>query len=168
MRTMPVPIIAAVNGVAAGAGMGFALAADIILAGRSATFIQSFSKLGLIPDSGSSYFLPRLVGQARARALTFLAEPLPAEKAEAWGLIWKCVDDDALVGEARDLAAQLASAPTFGIGLTKQLLEASENNELNAQLDLERDLQYQAGHSVDYIEGVLAFQEKRTPRYSGK
>lgn len=168
MRALPVPIVAAVNGVAAGAGMGFALAADIVIAGQSAQFIQSFSKLGLVPDSGSSYFLPRLVGPARARALTMLATPVAAAQAAAWGMIWSCVDDADLMTEAKALTKQLASAPTRGLGLTKKLLDASADHSLTEQLALERDLQYQAGQSPDYIEGVLAFQQKRKPTFSGR
>lgn len=168
MRAMSLPIVMAINGVAAGAGMGFALAGDILIAGRSASFLQAFIRLGLVPDAGNTYFLPRLVGMAKARAMAMLGEPIPAELAEAWGLIWKVVDDDALMDEARALAARLAAGPTRGYGLTKQVFEASLDNSLSAQLDLERDLQYQAGHTEDYLEGVTAFLEKRKPAYRGE
>jgi len=168
LRKLPMPVIAAVNGVAAGAGMSLALAADIVLAARSATFVQAFAKLGLVPDAGSSYWLPRLVGPARAMALAMLAEPLPAEKAEAWGLVWKCVDDDKLAEEARTLARHLASQPTRGLALLKRAMNASFDNTLDAQLDLERDLQRIAGWGEDYREGVAAFLEKRPPSFSGR
>ncbi|EIM24872.1 2-(1,2-epoxy-1,2-dihydrophenyl)acetyl-CoA isomerase PaaG [Microvirga lotononidis] len=168
LRALQVPVICAVNGVAAGAGANIALACDIVLAGRSAKFIQAFSKLGLVPDSGGTWFLPRLIGPARARALAFLAEPVPAEQAEAWGMIWKAVDDAALMDEAQRLAAHFAAQPTVGLGLIKQALDASETNDLDRQLDLERDLQGQAGRTPDYIEGVTAFFEKRQPRFTGR
>src|SRR5512135_2009475 len=147
LRGLPFPVVAAVNGVAAGAGCNIALACDIVLAARSASFIQSFARVGLVPDSGGTWFLPRLVGAARARGLALLAEPLPAEKAEAWGLIWKAVDDDKLMPEAERLAQHFATAPTFGLAQIKHALDAAETNDLDAQLDLERDLQRQAGAS---------------------
>ena len=162
------PIIAAVNGVAAGAGANIALACDIVLAARGASFIQAFAKIGLVPDSGGTWILPRLVGAARARGLALLAEPLPAEKAEAWGLIWKAVDDDKLMAEAEKLAVHFAMAPTFGLAQIKRALDAAETNGLDAQLDLERDLQRQAGASPDYAEGVKAFMDKRAPNFSGR
>lgn len=168
LRELRVPIIAAVNGVAAGAGMGLALAADIVLAARSASFFQAFVKIGLVPDAGSSYILPRLIGLSRARAMAMLGETITAEQAEAWGMIWKCVDDGALMDEARALAARMATMPTAALGLIKQEFNASLHNDLAAQLDLERDLQYQAGHTDDYIEGVTAFLDKRKPVFKGK
>jgi 2-(1,2-epoxy-1,2-dihydrophenyl)acetyl-CoA isomerase len=168
LRSFPMPIVCAVNGVAAGAGANIALACDIVLAARSAKFIQAFAKIGLLPDSGGTWFLPRLVGLARARGLALLAEPLPAEKAEAWGLIWKAVDDESLMIEAEKLAAHLATQPTIGLALTKQALDASWGNTLDRQLDLERDLQGEAGRTPDYAEGVSAFFAKRAPSFTGR
>jgi 2-(1,2-epoxy-1,2-dihydrophenyl)acetyl-CoA isomerase len=168
LRALQMPVICAVNGVAAGAGANIALACDIVLAARSAKFIQAFAKLGLVPDSGGTWFLPRLVGPARARALALLAEPIPAEQAEAWGMIWKAVDDASLMDEAHRLAAHVSMQPTIGLGLIKQALDASETNDLDAQLDLERDLQGQAGRTPDYMEGVKAFFEKRQPKFTGR
>jgi len=168
LRALPFPVIAAVNGVAAGAGCNVALACDIVLAARSASFTQSFARIGLIPDSGGTWLLPRLVGEARARALALLAEPLPAEKAEQWGLVWKCVDDAALAGEARKLCEHFAAAPTQGLALIKRALDASAGNSFDAQLDLERDLQREANMTPDYAEGVRAFMEKRKPNFSGR
>jgi 2-(1,2-epoxy-1,2-dihydrophenyl)acetyl-CoA isomerase len=168
LRSIRMPIVCAVNGVAAGAGANIALACDIVLAARSAKFIQAFAKIGLLPDSGGTWFLPRLVGSARARGLALLAEPLPAEKAEAWGLIWKAVDDESLMIEAEKLAAHLATQPTMGLALTKQALDASWGNTLDRQLDLERDLQGEAGRTPDYAEGVSAFFAKRAPSFTGR
>ena len=168
LRALPKPIVCAVNGVAAGAGANIALACDVVLAARTACFVQAFSRIGLIPDSGGTYFLPRLVGMARAMGLALLAESIDAEQAQAWGLIWKAVDDARLAEEARALARRLADGPTQGYGLRKQALYASSGNSLDAQLDLERDLQRQAGLSSDYREGVSAFKEKREPRFVGK
>jgi 2-(1,2-epoxy-1,2-dihydrophenyl)acetyl-CoA isomerase len=168
LRALPFPVVAAVNGIAAGAGCNVALACDIVLAGRSATFAQVFARIGLIPDAGGTWILPRLVGQARARGLALLAEPLSAEKAESWGLIWKTVDDNALMPEAEALCAHFATAPTHGLGLIKQALDASEDNDLATQLDLERKLQRQAGSHDDYKEGVRAFLGKRKPTFTGK
>jgi 2-(1,2-epoxy-1,2-dihydrophenyl)acetyl-CoA isomerase len=168
LRALPKPIICAVNGAAAGAGANIALACDIVLAARSAKFLQAFARIGLVPDSGGTWFLPRLVGDARARALALLAEPIGAEEAERIGLIFKAVDDDALQHEAAKLAAKLAQGPTYGYGLIKQALQQSATNTLDAQLDLERDFQRSAGYSEDYAEGIAAFMEKRAPRYTGK
>ena len=168
LHALQIPVVCAVNGVAAGAGANIALACDIVLAARSAKFIQAFSKIGLIPDSGGTWALPRLVGPARARALAMLAERLPAEQAEAWGLIWRMVEDGALMEEGHLLAAHLATQPTLGLALLKRALDASETNTLDAQLDLERDLQREAGRTPDYAEGVGAFFEKRAPRFTGR
>jgi len=168
LRSLPKPVVCAVNGVAAGAGANIALACDIVLAARSARFVEAFSRIGLIPDSGGTYFLPRLVGTARALGLALLAESIGAEQAEQWGLIWKAVDDASLASEALALARLLASGPTQGYGLLKRAMNASNGNSLDAQLDLERDLQREAGFSEDYREGVRAFKEKREPRFRGK
>ncbi|HEY0568670.1 MAG TPA: 2-(1,2-epoxy-1,2-dihydrophenyl)acetyl-CoA isomerase PaaG [Xanthobacteraceae bacterium] len=168
LRALPFPIVAAVNGVAAGAGANIALACDIVLAARSAKFVQAFANIGLVPDSGGTWILPRLVGAARARGLALLAEPLPADRAEAWGLIWKAVDGDLLMPEAEKLCVRFASAPTIGLALTKRALDASEHNDLATQLDLERDLQREAGRTADYAEGVRAFLEKRPPVFKGR
>jgi 2-(1,2-epoxy-1,2-dihydrophenyl)acetyl-CoA isomerase len=168
LRALPFPVIAAVNGVAAGAGCNIALACDIVLAARSASFVQSFARIGLIPDSGGTWILPRLVGQARARGLALLAEPLLAEKAQDWGLIWKCLDDAALADEAKKLCEHFAAAPTQGLALIKRALDASADNDLNTQLDLESDLQREASLTPDYAEGVRAFMEKRKPNFTGR
>jgi len=168
LRDLAMPIVCAVNGVAAGAGANIALSCDIVLAGRSAKFIQAFAKIGLLPDSGGTWYLPRLVGPARARGLAMLAEPLTAEQAEAWGLIWKVLHDAALMDEARRLAAHLATQPTIGLALTKKALDAAETNTLDAQLDLERDLQAEAGRTPDYAEGVQAFLAKRPATFTGR
>jgi len=168
MRALPKPIVCAVNGVAAGAGASIALACDLVLAARSASFIQAFARIGLVPDSGGTYFLPRLVGRARAMGLALLGDKLAAEDAERWGMIWKCVDDDKLPEEAAQLAQTLARGPTRGYGLIKRALEASTGNTLDAQLELERDLQREAGFSGDYREGVAAFLAKRKPEFNGR
>ena len=168
LRALRKPVVCAVNGVAAGAGANIALACDIVLAARSARFIQSFAKIGLVPDSGGTFFLPRLIGEARARALALTAETLSAEKAEEWGLIWKVVDDDKLMAEAESLVAHFATQPTQGLALIKEAMQASGANDLDAQLDLERDLQRQAGRTPDYAEGVKAFMEKRPAVFTGK
>jgi 2-(1,2-epoxy-1,2-dihydrophenyl)acetyl-CoA isomerase len=157
-----------VNGVAAGAGASYALACDIVLAGRSAKFIQAFVKIGLVPDSGASFFLPRLIGDARARALAMLGEPLDAERAEAWGLIWKVVDDAALQQEAEALTTHLSKQPTEALAAMKRMFAASSGATLDAQLDLERDEQAAAARRADYAEGVRAFVEKRAPTFRGR
>jgi 2-(1,2-epoxy-1,2-dihydrophenyl)acetyl-CoA isomerase len=167
LKKLPLPVIAAVNGVAAGAGANIALACDLVIAARSAIFIQSFSKLGLVPDSGGTWFLPRLIGPARAAGLTLLGDRLPAEQAAAWGLIWRCVEDAEFTYAVDALAEQVASAPTLGLARTKQALYESWGRSLEAQLDLERDLQRELGRTADYAEGVAAFREKRAPRFTG-
>ena len=165
---MEMPTICAVNGVAAGAGANIALACDIVLACRSAKFLQAFAKIGLIPDSGGSYFLPRMLGLPRARALAMLAEPISAQQAEDWGLIWKQVDDDTILLEATTMARKLAKAPTLGLTLTKKAMLASYNHSLADHLALEAEYQGQGGRSDDYAEGVAAFMEKRDPVFKGK
>jgi 2-(1,2-epoxy-1,2-dihydrophenyl)acetyl-CoA isomerase len=165
---MEKPVVCAVNGVAAGAGANIALACDIVIAGKSASFIESFCKLGLIPDSGGSWILPRLVGMARAKGLAMLGPKIKAEQAEAWGMIWQCVDDEALMPTALELARQLATQPTRGFAFTKQAFAASTANTLDVQLDLERDLMRAAGQTHDYQEGVQAFLAKRKPEYRGE
>ncbi len=168
IRALPLPVVCAVNGVAAGAGANLALACDIVIATKSAAFIQAFCKIGLIPDSGGTYFLPRFVGTARAMGLALLGDKLHAEDAAAWGLIWKCVEDSQFAEAVEGLLTQLAQAPTRGLAEIKRALHTSANNTLEAQLDLERDIQRELGYSADYREGVAAFLEKRPPRFSGK
>jgi 2-(1,2-epoxy-1,2-dihydrophenyl)acetyl-CoA isomerase len=168
LRRLPKPIVCAVNGAAAGAGANVALACDIVLAARSARFLQAFARIGLIPDSGGTWILPRLVGEARARALMMIADPIGAEEAEAWGMIYRAVDDQDLMGEAHTLAERLAAGPTHAFALMKRALAASAGNTLDAQLDLERDLQREAGTADEYVEGVRAFLEKRPPDFAGK
>ena len=167
LRGLPLPVVCAVNGVAAGAGANLALACDIVIAAKSASFIQAFCKIGLIPDSGGTYFLPRLVGTARAMGLSLLGDKLPAEQAAEWGLIWQCVDDAELKSTADKLLASLAAGPTAGLAAAKRALYASAGQSLEAQLDLERDLQRALGYGADYREGVAAFAEKRAPRFTG-
>jgi len=168
MRELPKPIVCAVNGIAAGAGANIVLACDLVIAARSASFLQAFSRIGLLPDSGGTYFLPRLAGTARAMGLALLADKLSAEDAERWGLIWKAVDDAELMKEATAVAKTLAEGPTRAYGLIKKALYASSSNTLDAQLDLERDLQREAGFGEDYREGVNAFLQKRKPSFKGK
>ena len=167
LTSLEMPVICAVNGVAAGAGANIALACDVVIAAKSAKFIQSFANIGLIPDSGGTWTLPRLAGQARAMGLALTGEPLTAERAEAWGMIWKCVDDDRLQAEVDTLASKFASAPTHGLAETKKLIRESGTRGLQDQLDRERDAQRMLGRTSDYKEGVGAFMEKRTPKFTG-
>src|SRR5688572_14727675 len=164
---LPFPVIARVNGVAAGAGANIALACDVVIAAKSAKFIQSFANIGLIPDSGGTWVLPRLVGQARALGLALTAEPLPSEKAAEWGLIWKAVEDDQLDAEVNALAARFAQAPTLGLARIKKMIRESWGHSLDEELDLQRDAMRELGYSDDYREGVAAFMEKRAPKFTG-
>ncbi|HEY5712227.1 MAG TPA: 2-(1,2-epoxy-1,2-dihydrophenyl)acetyl-CoA isomerase PaaG [Allosphingosinicella sp.] len=166
--SLPMPVIARVNGVAAGAGANIALACDIVIAAKSAKFIQSFAAIGLIPDSGGTWVLPRLVGQARALGLALTGEPLTAEKAAEWGMIWKAVDDKALDAEVDALAARFAAGPTRGLARIKKMLRESWSQNLEAELDRQRDAMRELGYSDDYREGVAAFMEKRPPKFTGK
>jgi 2-(1,2-epoxy-1,2-dihydrophenyl)acetyl-CoA isomerase len=168
LRSLQMPIIAAVNGVAAGAGANIALACDLVIAARSANFVQPFSKLGLVPDSGGTWFLPRLVGHARAMGLALLGDKLSAEQAAQWGLIWRCVEDAELSTVVDGLATQLAAAPTRGLARTKQALYEGWGRTLEQQLDIERDYQRELGYSADYAEGVAAFTQKRPPQFTGR
>lgn len=167
ITSLELPVICAVNGVAAGAGANIAFCADIVIAAKSAKFIQSFANIGLIPDSGGTWSLPRLAGLPRAMGLALTGEALTAEKAEAWGLIWKCVEDAELVAATDALATKFASAPTKGLAATKKLLRESSEYSLNEQLELERDWQRTLGRTNDYREGVASFLEKRTPTFTG-
>jgi 2-(1,2-epoxy-1,2-dihydrophenyl)acetyl-CoA isomerase len=162
------PVVAAVNGVAAGAGANLALACDLVLAARSATFIQAFARIGLVPDSGGTWHLPRLAGTARALGMALTGEPVSAEQALAWGLIWRVVDDERLLPEARALAERLAAGPTLALGLIKRAIRGASRTTLEEQLAIERDLQRTAGASRDYREGVAAFLEKRPPHFEGR
>jgi 2-(1,2-epoxy-1,2-dihydrophenyl)acetyl-CoA isomerase len=168
LASMPQPVIAQVNGVAAGAGANIALACDIVVAGRSAKFIQSFAAIGLIPDSGGSWVLPRLVGQARAMGLALTGEPLSAETAEEWGLIWKCVDDDILAGEVDAIATKLAELPPLGLAAIKSIIRSTWSRTLAEELHLQRDEMRRLGFTQDYREGVAAFLEKRPAKFTGK
>jgi 2-(1,2-epoxy-1,2-dihydrophenyl)acetyl-CoA isomerase len=168
LASLPQPVIARVNGVAAGAGASVAMACDLVIAAKSAKFIQSFSALGLVPDTGGSWHLARNVGQARAMGLALTGEPLPAEKAAEWGMIWKCVDDDALDAEVDGLAAKLASLPPLGLAATKSMIRTSWGRNLDEELDLQRDEMRRLGFTEDYREGVAAFLEKRAATFKGK
>jgi 2-(1,2-epoxy-1,2-dihydrophenyl)acetyl-CoA isomerase len=167
LRSFPVPVVCAVNGVAAGAGANAALACDLVIAAKSASFIQAFCKIGLLPDAGGTVFLPRLVGTARAMGLALLGDRLSAREAAEWGLIWKCVEDADLTSTVDALLAQLATAPTKALLAARRAIHASANAGLEAQLDLERDLQRELGYSADFREGVDAFLAKRAPKFSG-
>lgn len=168
LRGLPLPVLCAVNGVAAGAGASLALACDVVVAARSASFIQAFCKLGLVPDSGGTYFLTHALGAPRALGLALFGDRLSAEQARDWGLIWKCVDDAELMPTARAMAEQLAAGPTRGLARIKQAIYAAESHALAAQLDLERDFQRELGGTLDYREGVAAFMQKRAPRFRGE
>ncbi|HEU4516984.1 MAG TPA: 2-(1,2-epoxy-1,2-dihydrophenyl)acetyl-CoA isomerase PaaG [Steroidobacteraceae bacterium] len=168
LRALPVPTVAAVNGVAAGAGASLALACDLVVAASSASFIQAFSRLGLVPDSGATWFLPRLIGRARALGLAMLGERLSATDAAQWGLIWRCVDDAAFAGVVDDLARALAAGPTRGLVRPREAMDAAATQGLAAQLDVERDYQRELGYTHDYAEGVAAFAGKRAARFTGR
>jgi 2-(1,2-epoxy-1,2-dihydrophenyl)acetyl-CoA isomerase len=168
MRALPKPIVGRVTGIAAGAGASLALACDLVIAARGASFLQAFVNIGLVPDSGSTWLLPHRIGHARALGLAMLGERLSAEKAEQWGLIWKCVDDEALDAEVETLAGRLASMPTRALAAIKQATNAAATNTLDHQLDLERDLQAELGASHDYAEGVNAFLQKRRAEFTGR
>jgi len=168
LHALQIPVIAAVNGVAAGAGANIALACDLVIAARSASFVQAFCKLGLVPDSGGTWFLPRLVGTARALGLSLLGDKLPAQQAVEWGLIWRCVEDADLRSVVDELATQLAAAPTRGLARTKQALYESWGRTLEQQLEVERDYQRELGRTADYAEGVAAFAAKRAPNFTGR
>jgi len=168
LATLRMPVVGAVNGIAAGAGSSIALGCDITIAARSAYFLQAFTRIGLVPDCGGTWFLPNLVGPARARGMVMLAEPLPAERAHEWGLIWNVVDDDKLMEEAHKLAAKLASMPTKSLLMSRRAIAAAASNNLNEQLDLERDLQGMASRTEDHAEGVRAFLEKRPAQFKGR
>ena len=168
LRALPMPVVAAVNGVAAGAGANLALGCDLVIAARSASFIQSFAKLGLVPDCGGTWILPRLAGNARALGLALLGDKLTAEQAASWGLIWQCVDDADLPAVVQSLAERLALAPTRGLAATKSAIYGAWEHDLETQLRVERDQQRSLGYSKDYAEGVAAFTAKRAPRFTGR
>ena len=168
MRALPKPIVAAVNGVAAGVGMSFALASDIAIAAKSASFLQAFARIGLLPDGGSTWFLPRLVGDARARALALLAPQISAEQAKQWGLIWDVVEDSELMKSATEIARRLADGPTLALARIKEAMNRASTNTLAVQLDLERDFQRELGRTADFKEGVAAFLAKRKPTFRGR
>jgi len=168
LQRLPIPVIAAVNGVAAGAGANIALACDLVIAARSASFVQAFSRLGLLPDSGGTWILPRLIGNARALGLTLLGDKLPAEQAAAWGMIWRCVEDAEFAAAVDALAQQLVAAPTLGLAATKSAIHGGWQRTLAEQLDVERDAQRTLGRSADYAEGVAAFTEKRSASFKGR
>jgi 2-(1,2-epoxy-1,2-dihydrophenyl)acetyl-CoA isomerase len=168
LRSLQMPVIASVNGVAAGAGANIALACDLVIAARSASFVQPFSKLGLVPDSGGTWFLPRLIGHARAMGLTLLGDKLSAEQAAQWGLIWRCVEDAELPTVVDALATQLAAAPTRGLARTKQAMYEGWARTLEDQLDVEGTYQRELGYTADYAEGVAAFTQKRPPHFTGR
>jgi len=168
LRALPLPVLCAVNGVAAGAGANLALACDIVVAARSASFIEPFCRLGLVPDTGGTYFLPRLLGTARAMGLAMLGDRLSAEQAADWGLIWRCIDDDVFAFEVDKLATHLSTAPTKGLARTKQAIYASSGNSFEDQLNLERDYMRELGYTKDYREGVNAFMAKRPPDFTGE
>jgi 2-(1,2-epoxy-1,2-dihydrophenyl)acetyl-CoA isomerase len=168
LRSLKMPVLCAVNGVAAGAGANLAFACDLVVAAKSASFIESFCKLGLLPDTGGTYFLPRLAGMARAMGLALLGEKISAEQAAQWGLIWRCFDDEDFASEVEKLIAYFRSGPTTGFARIKHAIYASAGNSLEDQLDLERDLMSEAGKSADFREGVVAFLEKRAPQFTGR
>ncbi|HEX9326590.1 MAG TPA: enoyl-CoA hydratase-related protein, partial [Reyranella sp.] len=168
LRNLTMPLVTAVNGAAAGVGMSFALAADIAIAGKSASFLQAFARIGLLPDGGSTWFLPRLVGEQRARALAMLAPKISAEQAKAWGLIWDVVEDGELMKTATEVARGLADGPTLSLARIKEAMNRASGNPLGQQLDLERDFQRELGRSEDFREGVSAFLAKRKPAFKGK
>lgn len=168
LTALPKPIICAVNGVAAGAGAAIALAGDIVIAAKSASFIQSFCRLGLVPDSGGSWFLPKLAGHARAMGMALLGDKISAEQALQWGMIWQVTENEALTDTVLQLAQRLAIQPTYGLGLIKKAIYCAATNTLDEQLDLERDLQRLGGRSEDYREGVNAFLNKREPQFKGR
>ena len=168
LRNLPLPVVCAVHGVAAGAGLNLALACDLVIAGKTARLSQAFVRIGLIPDAGGTWFLPRLVGDARARALAMLGEPILGEQAAEWGLIWAAVEDGQELAEGERLAAQLAELSTQAVALMKRAFLTAPSASLDAQLDAERDLQREAGRTPDFREGVTAFREKRPARFTGR